>query len=124
MGNAGAHAAAGAGRGLPSGLVGTQFLRRQGLQHAELVTVRVSHDHPADVWALPDVSTARAEPFKPDLRRLVARPQIKVEAILARLPFRNPQEQQIRDDLIFRAALGWLQYDLVVTLKCPAPAQR
>lgn len=93
-------------------------------EHVELVSVRVGHDHPADV-ALADAHLAGAECFQPgDLGGLIAGPQIQMQPVLDYLLPGNSQEEQIRDNAVLRTALGRLQDNLVVRLEGAPPAER
>jgi hypothetical protein len=68
---------------------GGKFCRRQGLEHIELVTVWVGHDHPSD-FALADVHAPGAQRFEPgDLRGLVGGAKVQIEPVLDGLSFRN-----------------------------------
>ena len=66
---------------------GRQFVRGQRLEHVELVTIRVGHDHPAHV-ALADADLPGAERLEPgDFGALVGGAQIQVEPVLDGLAF-------------------------------------
>jgi hypothetical protein len=61
---------------------GWQFVRGQRLQHVELVTIWVGHDHPADL-ALADADLPGAERLEPgDFGGLVGWAQIQVQPVL------------------------------------------
>jgi hypothetical protein len=66
---------------------GRQFVRGQRLEHVELVTIWVGHDHPADV-ALADTDLPGAECLEPgDFGTLIGGAQIQVEPVLDGLAF-------------------------------------
>jgi hypothetical protein len=66
-----------------------QLISGERSQHVELVTIRVAHDHPADV-ALADVEEAGAERLQPgDLGGLVHGPKVQVQPVLDDLAFRQ-----------------------------------
>lgn len=66
-----------------TGLV--SLLLSQRAQDAELVALRVGHDHPSDV-GLPDVDATRAETLQSfDLGALVVRAKVEVDSVLGRL---------------------------------------
>ena len=65
---------------------GRQFVRGQRLEHVELVTIWVGHDHPADV-ALADTDLPGAECLEPgDFGTLIGGAQIQVSRFLTVLP--------------------------------------
>src|SRR4051812_48805083 len=52
-------------------------------QDAELVALRIGHDHPGDLITLTDVGTAGAERLEPrHLGGLVVRPEVEVQPVL------------------------------------------
>jgi hypothetical protein len=103
---------------------GRQFVLGQRLEHVELVAIWVGHDYPADV-ALADADLPGAERLQPgDFGVLVGGAQIQVEPVLDGLAFGDLEEYQVGSDAIFRAALRWLEADLVFLLPGTAPAQR
>src|SRR6266702_1997725 len=109
----------------PGGSRGGELLRRQRLEHAELVARRIGHHHPAHVRLLADVDPPGAEVPQPrHLGGLVLRPQVQVQPVLASFVLGYPQEQQVRSDPVLRAAGGRLEHDLVVPLEGAAPAER
>jgi hypothetical protein len=84
---------------------GRQFGRGQRLEHVELVTIRVGHDHPAHV-ALADADLPGAERLEPgDFGALVGGAQIQVEPVLDGLAFGDLEE--IRSG----AALAYISLD-------------
>ena len=62
---------------------GRQFVRGQRLEHVELVTIRVGHDHPAHV-ALADADLPGAERLEPgDFGALVGGSALLTEVVFA-----------------------------------------
>ena len=90
---------------------GRQFVRGQRLEHVELVTIWVGHDHPAHV-ALADADLPGAERLEPgDFGTLVGGAQIQVEPVLDGFAFGDLEEYQVGSDAILRAALRRLEAD-------------
>jgi hypothetical protein len=92
-------------------------------ENAELVSFRIGEHDPADV-ALPDIRPSRAEGEDAlDIRLLILRAEVEVEAILDDLVIRNLPEKDVRRDVDLAAPLGWLDDVLLVALKGDAPSQ-
>jgi hypothetical protein len=93
-------------------------------QHIELVTIRVGHDHPADL-ALTDGDALGAQCLQPgDLGYLISGPKIQMQPVLDDLMLRDPHEDQVGNDAILGAALRRLKDDLIFLLKRTPPAKR
>ena len=104
--------------------VGVEMLGCQRSKYTEFVALRVGHDDPGHVGALPYVSAARTKSFEPShLRSLILRSQVKVQAILARLALWDAVEYEVGHDSVFGGTGRRLEDHLLVALVRAAPPQ-
>jgi hypothetical protein len=93
-------------------------------QHTELIAFGVREYDPGTVAGLSDVHASSAETGESlHFGELIARSQIKVQAVLHGTVFRNQQEEEIGNHAVFARARGWFKGYLVRFGKGDTPTE-
>jgi hypothetical protein len=94
------------------------------LQHAELVAIRIRHDHPCGVGLLTNIDPAGTQSLEPgDLRELILWAYIKMKTVLDHPVVHDLDKQDVWHDAVLGAAFWRLENHLDHIVMGSAPAE-